>query len=170
MIYLVTHGEYSDYAVKGAFDCPGKAAAFREYHNYAHVEEMELNPKTPPIPDGFLYRLSFTIKSGGHYLMRESNLFTPSDWVCTSFTYATSPIDIVCYYFARNMDHAHKIAGDKLATVKTGSTLITGTRYLKVPELNFDGTKTGLMRNAHFNFTWRLNGSKATLLYKEEAK
>jgi len=53
IIYVVTHGDYSDYHICGIFDNQENAEAYREWHQFYEVEEYPLNPSLPVMRKGY---------------------------------------------------------------------------------------------------------------------
>ena len=63
MIYIVTHGDYSDYTIKGVFSTEEDAEAFRNYYNYDYVEDHGLDQKLPDIETMDLWQYTYEIKN-----------------------------------------------------------------------------------------------------------
>jgi hypothetical protein len=57
-VWLVTSGEYDDYAVQGIFTTREKAEEFRDWYNYPSIEEEDLDP---PVPDNDGLKVYFLI-------------------------------------------------------------------------------------------------------------
>jgi len=53
IIYVVTHGDYSDYHICGVFDNQENAEAYREWHRFDAVEKYSLNPSLPAMRKGY---------------------------------------------------------------------------------------------------------------------
>lgn len=113
IIYIVTNGEYSDYHIEGVFDDKARAELLCKSFPDGTVEEWTLNPEIP-----YLDKLANGLKCYNVYnyhnelTAMENNRsrdeeFLPENIGEEFFT--------VAYVFAKDEQHAIKIAAEKIA-------------------------------------------------------
>ena len=120
--YAISTGEYSDYRVCAIFTTPEKAeAALGAYGADAGIEEFRLDPAIPEWSAGRrLYRCSKSLDSGQVYAF-SSNLsdFTLYDSSAPDYASYFEPhpagVSSRVYVYARDREHAVKIAAEKFA-------------------------------------------------------
>lgn len=129
-VWLVSHGDYSEYTIDGVFDTEEKAKAFASYWDgvkgeseYApcyEVEEMALNPGIPQIRKG--YKL-FLVRMG-----RDGD--TLDVYVCNFVGDDVSEIfredwrgssHLLTYCWAKDEQHAVKIANERRVQLIAGN-------------------------------------------------
>lgn len=127
MIYIVTHGDYSDYTIKGVFSTEEDAEAFRNYYNYDYVEDHELNQELPDIEPMDLWRYTYEIKNAygqtGDRLERISNDCVEHEWKEGSWG---GHIEAVCVFWAVDQTHAEGVAAEKLNELLKLEAEVTG--------------------------------------------
>jgi 5-methylcytosine-specific restriction endonuclease McrA len=161
-LYCVGHGDYSDYGIQGIFDDKKKAKKYQAFYQYDHLEEYDLNPETPSAPRGDCYCLTYKWAENTS-LNRVSNKSNVVGWEAyTRVTQGETPQDIRCYFFARDVKHSWKIAGDKLSALKAGSTHFTSFSHTRADQ---GMPYSSWVENMH---TWRLDGKNAILLHTVE--
>jgi hypothetical protein len=126
-VYLVSQGSYSDYSIVAAFSTEELANEYvRPYqggYDPPRVEEMELDTPYAAAPAGCVaFNVRIAIPDGVINEVRHENyhgiecgVLVVDDWGHTSKGYTktgTKALMVRC--FARDEDHACKIASDKL--------------------------------------------------------
>jgi len=135
-VYVVTDGDYSEYAIKGVFNCPDKAEDFRNHHNYEAVEAWALNPETPErVNNLWIYRVN--IGSDVVHCERSSNESTAHHWKDFGNNM------VLCRFWARDEKQALKIGQDRYRAFKAGSTLLT-IKEVKYRGSIIDGRPTNM--------------------------
>jgi hypothetical protein len=111
-LYMVTSGEYSEYSPIAVFDTEERAEAFikladeKSYFN--SIETIELNPLSVQIKKG-LKPYSIRIKNNGDIRTVEQKYEGLKPYV----SFWLNDEWATMYIFAKNKDHAIKIAGEK---------------------------------------------------------
>jgi len=167
-VYVVTEGEYSQCTIEGVFLRRDQAEEFKNYYCFDVVEEYELDPATPQ-SDGDMYRLDFYVDSKREIkLERISNHTKPHGWTCDCYAHEPSPTSARCVYKARDMDHAQKIAGDKLMHLKAGSLLVIGREGRYEARQNPDGTLSAGSDYVRYENTYMMQSGKFVLTHTEK--
>jgi len=120
--YAISTGEYSDYRVCAIFTTPEKAEAAKDaYGADAEIEEFRLDPAIPEWSAGRkLYRCFKCLASGQVYAISD-NLSGLTLYDSSTLNYASyfephpAGKSSRVYVFARDREHAVKIAAEKLA-------------------------------------------------------
>ncbi len=176
--YVVTDGEYSAYSIKGVFDSKEDAESYRTYHNYDNVEEFPMNPGHGGWPCGMLYRLDLRLRNGKGYIDRVGNNEGPLNWEYRD----CGGKRCECRFYAKDEEHATKIAAGMVIALKAGSTLLTHRRTEQMTVADSDAPKSlkeyiesardHRTKTKYISYvdTYRLNGLTLTLMHtkKEE--
>jgi hypothetical protein len=158
-LYAVTDGSYSDYHIEGLFDDKAKAEEFAEYYDY-RVEEHDANPEAPEARNGFQYRAWFNGDKDQIRLCRISNErdFQRDEWVIE--TYCPDHDRASTDLFARDEEHARKIAADRLSALKAGSTFAYSHDHVQVPVMFDDGTPSAANHYIQMKQAWTWRDTK----------
>ena len=120
--YAISKGEYSDYRICAIFTTRKKAeAALDAYGVDAEIEEFRLNPAIPEWSAGRqLYRCIKSLPSGEVYTYSAdlSNLTFYDSWLpdyASYFEPHSMHRSFRVYVYARDREHAVKIAAEKFA-------------------------------------------------------
>jgi len=133
MIYIVTHGDYSDYTIKGVFSTEEDAEAFRNYYNYDYVEDHGLDQKLPDIEPMDLWQYTYEIKNAygqtGDRLKRVSNDCMEHEWKELSWG---DYIGALCVFWAKDESHAEEIAAERLNELLKQEAAVTGREVVYI--------------------------------------
>jgi len=113
--YAIVSGEYSDYTVHSVFTTRELAEkqlfAYSGLGFVAEIEELPLNPEFPEPPQGMsTYSCSRFKKTGTIWALRRM----PSD-VTDFHSVCEYPAAVCVYVYARDENHAIKIAAERFA-------------------------------------------------------
>jgi len=117
--YAITSGEYSDYRVHAIFTTTEKAeAALPLYGRNAEIEDFPLDPAVPEWEPGrHLYRCFKHL--GGDVAAYPSDLSELDSWKTSMLDHfepeALAPDCSRVFVYAKNKEHAVKIAAEKFA-------------------------------------------------------
>lgn len=142
-VYLVTHGDYSSYAVHGVFDSRKDAVAFQRHFAYDNIEVRDLNPEFPRI-DRYWYQV-FAELDGSDLSVSRVNLIdieectelifgglffdrvyqlNPPETAITSEAIQGKKVRFHFDFQAKDEKHAAKIANEKISAFRAGATTI----------------------------------------------
>jgi hypothetical protein len=121
-VYIVTHGDYSDYRIDGVFSTKERANEFiRTRVRYGDIEEWDVDAFDELIRSG-LYRYIVWFDEDGNADLPpicrpdESDLAQPEvTEVNDSMRYRPSPLRLRVDVWARDDEHAIKVASEKRA-------------------------------------------------------
>ena len=113
-IYIVTEGCYSDYHIVGVYDNPDLAEKAKQMSG-GEIEEHAVNPHETELRNGMESWRIIMKQSGG--VIRAARAEPKEDF---SPGAAALPMGhMYCNCWAKSMEHAIKIASEKLATLLT---------------------------------------------------
>ena len=129
-VYIASEGCYSDWCILGVYsdiEKAKKAAAYWNGNDY--VEEYEVDKETPQLPEGML-AFAVPMEKTGDAPLREwgSNGRRAYPYRCSSeyvgkiHRWSNEGTAVVFFVFARDVEHAVKIANEKRAGLLAGNT------------------------------------------------
>ena len=127
-VYTVSDGEYSDWHIVGIFSdekLAEKAAAYWDVNDY--IQEYEVDKETPQLPEGMLAFAVPMEKTGDAPLrscargVRARPYRCSGDDVGKIHRWRSDSESVVFYVFARNAEHAVKIANEKRTGLLAGN-------------------------------------------------
>ena len=111
IIYVVTSGSYSDYSIDGIFDNEKLANQFKKTLTGSRIEEHTLNPDNL-----YLDKINNGLKFYRVWLKSDGEVeYCYDDSMADEESYIYSNGECYVFTFARDEDHAIKIASDKRA-------------------------------------------------------
>ena len=120
-VYLVTHGEYSDYKVHGVYSTRRKAAYAQKLFAADRIEAFELDA-VPSIPRGF-FHYGVTMKEDG---TGKSVLIYNVEYYDPEEKWNPAPPDAVDFQMlARNEKQAVKIANERRVQLIANNLFVT---------------------------------------------
>jgi hypothetical protein len=169
-VYMVSDGDYSDYSIQGVFSTEEKAQKFLSHFMYDRIEVRNIDPDVPEC-QGDRYRLEFNIATGERAIDRVTNDGQKCDWEpwLSSGQYGDVnrvPLSCGCYYFAKDLNTAYKIAGDKIMALQAGSTFITDRVRARECDMLGVGRPSAESYDVWYACTWRVDGKVAKLVSK----
>lgn len=124
-VFIVTSGSYSDYNIDAVFDTKEKAEAyiksFGQYdQDFNDIEEYDLNPKTRTRgrKGMFAYHVRMTEALEVKSCFSGESYEDLADNKECFYTEYYKPFMLDCYVWARDKEHAIKIAVDKAREIK----------------------------------------------------
>ena len=163
-VWAVTDGYYSEYRVVAIFDSEEKAETYRDWYCHDTVEQFEFNPEHPAEPTGRdHYQIRYLVEEDKISVKRRSNeREAEGDW---ELSYSNN--FVTCTAYAADEKGALKVASEKVAALKAGSTHAYGSRGERQKFLLPSGAPSNVYKTVYYNTTCVLNGKKFVEIAKE---
>jgi hypothetical protein len=110
--FIVTSGEYSDYRIKGVFSTKEKAEQFKLLYDYDDIEEWDLDPEVPVLPEG-VYPWHVDMKRDGDCIVYRTGPDSLGEGLRTNWFLSTwEPYRLIVDCLAPDKEGAAKIANE----------------------------------------------------------